>query len=602
MSAQAALLTAAHGSLNVRFMMTTIRRRAASCLHALAPFLQDVLMGRLETLESGEEENEDGGPSAPLSELREYIKSVLSQAEALPSEDRKLEALLQIVEQKQQMSNNKLLLFATFRHTLNYLYEHLIAAQVRCGLMLGATPDQDRVDLRKRFALPKEDADALDVLLSSEIGCEGLDYQFCDCLANYDLPWNPMKVEQRIGRIDRYGQKSEAVAIYNLITPGTVDADIYDRCLMRIGVFERSIGGSEEILGEITEELHAVAENLTLNADDRRAQLQQLADNKIRKLQEETAMEERQRELFGIRPPSGEVERKEQQSANFWVNPSALQNLVTRYLEERCGPGEYILGEKGMKTLRLNEQARKALLHDYGGLQASKSVVARAWKDWLGGANPHLAITFDAETARDNQQSALITPIHPLALQASATFRPDSDLMTAFVVETETIPGGAYPFVIYQWSRKGLRQDAVFQPVCREPRVMAQFADLMETAKAVDPTEVQIPPREIFEALEQEHYHLFSIARQDHQKHEQELLRFQKASLQTSHAARVANLREMISSATNERINIMRNAELLNAETDYSRRVEELDRAANQADILAQSVARGIILVGGKKV
>ena len=58
--------------------------------------------------------------------------------------------------------------------------------------------------------------------------CEGLDYQFCDCMVNYDLPWNPMKVEQRIGRIDRNGQTSESVAIYNMVTPGTVDAD---RCV-----------------------------------------------------------------------------------------------------------------------------------------------------------------------------------------------------------------------------------------------------------------------------------------------------------------------------------------------------------------------------------
>ena len=57
-------------------------------------------------------------------------------------------------------------------------------------------------------------------------------YQFCDCIVNYDLPWNPMRVEQRIGRIDRNGQKSESVAIVNLITPGTVDADIYERCLL----------------------------------------------------------------------------------------------------------------------------------------------------------------------------------------------------------------------------------------------------------------------------------------------------------------------------------------------------------------------------------
>ena len=128
----------------------------------------------------------------------------------------------------------------------------------------GGTPDEDRMALRSRFEQPQEAADTLDVLLFSEIGCEGLDYQFCDCIVNYDLPWNPMRVEQRIGRIDRNGQQSESVAIVNLITPGTVDADIYERCLVRIGVFESALGCSEEILGEISKEIKNIAENYAL--------------------------------------------------------------------------------------------------------------------------------------------------------------------------------------------------------------------------------------------------------------------------------------------------------------------------------------------------
>jgi len=58
-----------------------------------------------------------------------------------------------------------------------------------------------------------------------------------------------MRIEQRIGRIDRRGQTSEKVRIVNFITPGTVDADIYERCLLRIGIFDREIGASDEILG-----------------------------------------------------------------------------------------------------------------------------------------------------------------------------------------------------------------------------------------------------------------------------------------------------------------------------------------------------------------
>ena len=92
-------------------------------------------------------------------------------------------------------------------------------------------------------------------------------------MINYDLPWNPMRIEQRIGRIDRRGQKSEAVNIYNIITEDTVDADIYYRCLMRIGVFERSIGDCEEILGENCSEIETIALDNTLTEEERKQNL-----------------------------------------------------------------------------------------------------------------------------------------------------------------------------------------------------------------------------------------------------------------------------------------------------------------------------------------
>src|SRR5207302_8753034 len=148
--------------------------------------------------------------------------------------------------------------------------------------------------LRSHFALPAQDTDAIDVLLSSEVGCEGLDFQFCDFLVNYDLPWNPMRIEQRIGRIDRYGQKSEAIAIINFVTPGTVDADIYERCLWRIGVFQHAVGGSEESLGTITRQIHDIAESFSLNIEERAQRLQQLADNGIRQIREEQELESKQ--------------------------------------------------------------------------------------------------------------------------------------------------------------------------------------------------------------------------------------------------------------------------------------------------------------------
>src|SRR5207247_2722441 len=119
--------------------------------------------------------------------------------------DPKVEAFLKAMKDKQARENNKVLVFSTFRHTLAYLSKHTEHAGMRYGLVHGDIPEEDRSDLRSRFALPKDDPEALDILLSSEVGCEGLDFQFCDLLVNYDLPWNPMRIDQRIGRIDRYG-------------------------------------------------------------------------------------------------------------------------------------------------------------------------------------------------------------------------------------------------------------------------------------------------------------------------------------------------------------------------------------------------------------
>ena len=98
-----------------------------------------------------------------------------------------------------------------------------------------------------------------DVLLLSQVGAEGLDFEFCNVLVNYDLPWNPMQVEQRIGRLDRFGQTSEKIFILNMHVPGTIESDIFERLYTRIGVFEQSIGELEPILRD---ELRSVTKAL----------------------------------------------------------------------------------------------------------------------------------------------------------------------------------------------------------------------------------------------------------------------------------------------------------------------------------------------------
>src|SRR3546814_5108036 len=99
-------------------------------------------------------------------------------------------------------SDLKFIVFSSFRRTISYLAAKLQAAGFAIMELHGGVK-ADRKEIVSRFA----DAPAGSILLTSEVGGEGLDLQFCRILINWDLPWNPLKVEQRIGRLDRIGQR-----------------------------------------------------------------------------------------------------------------------------------------------------------------------------------------------------------------------------------------------------------------------------------------------------------------------------------------------------------------------------------------------------------
>ncbi len=594
----------APGALIWKFMLQMIRRQAASCLHGLAPFLEDILnrhIPELEELTWDEADNMDLLPlENDIGSIYSQIQTILERAKSLDSHDPKLEALRRIIQDKQSLPNNKIMLFSSFRHTLSYLDKHLRADGVRVGMVHGDTPDEERVALRNRFEEPREDSTSLDVLLFSEIGCEGLDYQFCDCIVNYDIPWNPMRVEQRIGRIDRVGQKSESVAIVNLITPGTVDADIYERCLLRIGVFEHALGGSEEILGDISKEIKNIAENYSLSEEERQAKLQQLADNQIRLVQEQERLERQQMELFGIRLPEEQMKKEIEEASSFWLSPSSLQRLVTLYLQNTCGKGqEFILGEKPLKTLRLSQEARNRLLRDFQQLPGQKTPPYREWETWLKGSDPHLSITFESDCASQNPKAAFIMPLHPLVKQAAMSLEAEPQAATSLKVQTSEVPEGRYEFAIYQWQLHGIREDLTLRPIASAKELTPHLSRLLEKAEDTPPDEPGKNSAPVWDELDAQHHALWSEARANHQRQTQELAAYRRESLSTSHQARLALLQEQLEQADNENIQRMRRSQITSAEADYERRTQELNRAMERADITAEPVAYGTIKIEG---
>ena len=141
----------------------------------------------------------------------------------------------------------KKLVFAHYRATLDRLSEILAAHGIAFARFDGSMsgPDKDAAIAGFR--------EGVHVLLCTESGGEGRNIQFCNTLINYDIPWNPMAIEQRIGRLDRIGQMRE-VFIFNLVTRGTIEDEILKLLDEKIAMFELVVGEAGAILGSIEDE------------------------------------------------------------------------------------------------------------------------------------------------------------------------------------------------------------------------------------------------------------------------------------------------------------------------------------------------------------
>ena len=581
-----------HPTMPVEFLLSTLRRQASSCINGLAPFIGDMLESRL-TDEEISEADYDGDwlGTNDLSDFRDEIQALAVRASSLV-DDPKLHALIEIIREKQLMNNNKLLIFSTFRHTLNYLLPRLEGLGVRVGLVHGGIVDGERREVRARFALDKSDPTAVDVLLSSEVGTEGLDNQFCDTLVNYDIPWNPMRIEQRIGRIDRRGQKSEAVSIKNMIVRDTVDALIYSRCLERIGVFRHSLGGSEEILGEMTREMRSIADDLSLSEEQLGRKLQQLADNKIARIEEQAALEDREASLFGL-----SVQKLDDDGvaalASPWLSATQLAGLVAMYLEDIGYSKAYELFDRPVALFRPNKAVRAALYENARSL-ALTGLLGTRWLAWLDGSDPtSRGLTFDPNRA-DRDDIELLSPTHPL-VRAAAAHAGDflTDATISLVASSDSLPSGRYPFAVYSWTTLGVRDTHELRVITTVHEAEKEVACLLLKATSGESVLAAVES----EDLNARHYEAWAEARSVQIERARVYVDAQLASLGLTHRARTKQLEDQIVTAGHEKIRRMRESELKAAEAYFDRRSAELSAAAERCDVTSTLLCRGVLEV-----
>ena len=189
---------------------------------------------------------------ALAAEERTDIAGLLAVVEALPP-DSKLAALVETLDLLREDGYRQVMVFTQYTDTMDFLRDRLLTAGDRRLMCYsgrgGEIPGTDgtwrnisREEAKRRF----READA-DVLLCTDAAAEGLNFQFCGALVNYDMPWNPMRVEQRIGRIDRLGQQHPRVRIVNLHYQDTVETDVYRALRGRIRLFESVVGPLQPI-------------------------------------------------------------------------------------------------------------------------------------------------------------------------------------------------------------------------------------------------------------------------------------------------------------------------------------------------------------------
>ena len=184
--------------------------------------------------------------SGPLINELSQLALEIGDFDELKANDSKYQVLLNsLIDYWKTNKDSKVLLFSFYRETLKYLQERLQEDGIKSLLLMGGMGDE-KESIIENF---RDDA-SIKILLASEVLSEGVDLQFSSTLINYDLPWNPMRVEQRIGRIDRIGQKKDRILIWNLFYDDTLDDRIYNRLFLRLDIFKQALGDLEAILGE----------------------------------------------------------------------------------------------------------------------------------------------------------------------------------------------------------------------------------------------------------------------------------------------------------------------------------------------------------------
>ena len=504
--------TRAHLGVASWFPVITLQRQIASCIPAaLQHYLgqSDNNTYRLNGPENSDIEiedlTEDDFEDSEFPSLRDDpgLHSILQNASRYIQKDSKIDQLLEQLKTLDKAEpNRKILLFSYFKKTLGYLHSKLQAAGYTCVLVTGdipSRPTEPDKDERGRRLLQFKNDPSVRILLSSEVGSEGLDFQFAHILINYDLPWNPMLVEQRIGRLDRLGQKSDRILIYNFSIPGTIEERILQRLYSRIRIFEESIGDLESILGTEIRQLTIDLLTSKLTPVEQEQRIEDCASIIERRRQELVILEKQAVQFIGH--DAYFMQELEQIKKNKrYITSEELETLISDFISKEFPVSTWKRDtEDNCFRFKIDKELA-VFMRNLKPLEHSDAFfIDRAYR------KPVL-VTCNAGFAFGNEEVELITSQHKL-IQAIVNYyelHPDR-LHPVSCVEIHTdihdIEVGDYAYFLYlieqQSARPGKTLEAVFVSIPKflelpKDKSEILLSQMVTSSKTLNPVDLNI--------------------------------------------------------------------------------------------------------------
>jgi SNF2 family DNA or RNA helicase len=267
----------------------------------------------------------------PLDNEKESVEELLSLTRKCESDgpDTKAEYLLELLGQIQskESSKTKFLIFTEFTSTQKMLQDFLALRGFDSVILNGSMNMQQRAKTQENFSKNSQ------ILISTEAGGEGLNLQFCHVVINYDLPWNPMRIEQRIGRVDRIGQKLPVQA-FNLALSETVESRVLQVLETKLDVILSDLGVDKlsDVLDSSDTELDF--NKLYIESLDDPGEIESKVDVFLSSIKNKISREQNYREII---TPEENLDVQIAKTVNEHPLPIWIESMVSNYLKLNHG-------------------------------------------------------------------------------------------------------------------------------------------------------------------------------------------------------------------------------------------------------------------------